>query len=91
MHPVFLRRCLRDVPDRSLLHHDTGGMAQGSATMTTIIQVIESILIIIFFVLVLAGILTMVTRKTEEQDSPEVQAFESMAKWYYYLTRRDHE
>jgi hypothetical protein len=59
--------------------------------MTTLIQVIESILIILFFALVLAGILTMVTRKTGRQDSPEVQAFESMAKWHYYLTRRDHE
>jgi hypothetical protein len=56
-----------------------------------IIQVIESIAIILFFVLILAGILTMATRKTEEQDSPEVQAFHAMAKWYYYLTRRDHE
>jgi hypothetical protein len=57
--------------------------------MTTLIQVIESILIIIFFALILAGILTMVTRRTGRQDSPEVQAFESMAKWYYYLTRSD--
>ncbi len=52
---------------------------------------IETIAVTLFFAMILAGILTMATRKTGKQDSPEVKAFEAMAKWYYYLTRSNHE